>query len=124
MEWKDSNALVLLDFKNRFSSCSPDPTCNLAGISSEKNFVSQLSRGVFIEYLNNNKFDEIIDKVINPIRITIEHSIKENEKQNEVLRSKKNFLSEGYLKYSGTPDSYLGSLKLPYGVLSTIDIQS
>ena len=123
MEWKDSNALVLLDFKDRFSS-NGDLLLIYPRMYKDEMFVSQLSRGVFIEYLNNNKFDEIIDKVINPIRITIEHSIKENEKQNEVLRSKKNFLSEGYLKYSGTPDSYLGSLKLPYGVLSLIDIQS
>ena len=47
-----------------------------------------------------------------------------NDKRNEVLKSKKNFLSEGNLKFSVNPDSYLGTLKLPYGVLSTIDIQS
>jgi hypothetical protein len=86
-------------------------------------FVSQLSRGVFIEYLNNKKFDEIIDKVINPIKITIKHSIKENEKRNEILMSKKNFLSEGYLQSRLNPSSYLGTLKLPYGVLNKIDTQ-
>jgi len=122
MEWKDSNALVLLDFKDKFSSAE-DLVLIHPKIDSYGLFVSQISRSTFIGYLNNNKFDEIIDKVINPIKITIKHSIKENEKRNEILMSKKNFLSEGYLQSRLNPSSYLGTLKLPYGVLNKIDTQ-
>jgi competence protein CoiA len=75
MEWGDSNSLILLDFKDRFSS-NEDLLLIYPRMYEDKVFVSQLSRSVFIKYLNNNKFDEIIDKVINPIRITVEHSIK------------------------------------------------
>ena len=38
-------------------------------------FLSHISRSSFIELLNNNKFDEIIDKLINPIQKAINDSV-------------------------------------------------
>jgi competence CoiA-like predicted nuclease len=118
MEWKDSNSLILLDFKDRFSS-NDDLWLIYPRMYQDDIYLSQISRITFIEYLNNNKFDEIVDKIINPIRITVEHSIKENEKRSLVLAA-----SMRHTEWLAQPESYLGTLKLPYGILSKIDIQS
>jgi hypothetical protein len=121
MEWKDSNSLIFIDFKDKLST-NEGLWLMYPDMYKNEMYLSQFSRNSFINYLNDNRFDEIIDKVINPIRITIEHTIKEKEKWNEDLMSKKNFLSEGYLKWGMSPKkSYLGNLKLPYGVLEKIE---
>ena len=88
----------------------------------DKMYLSQLSRSSFIEYLNNNKFDEIVDKVINPVRITTEYSIKAQERKVEDFHSAPlpglDTVNETWPSY--LPDTFLGYLKLPYGILTKI----
>lgn len=122
MEWKDTPSLMFLDFNDELSE-NKDLWLIYPRMYENGIYLSQFSRDCFVEYLNNNKFDEIIDKVINPIRITVEHLTMNNEKRNSALEVSNNFLSEGYLKYSSQPKSYLGNLKLPNNILSKIDIE-
>jgi len=114
-EWKDSDSLVLLDFKDGLSS-DEGLWLIYPRMYKDNIFLSQLSRSAFIEYLNNNKFDEIMDTVINPIKVTVEYSIKSNEKTTGYWNSKKD---ESHM-WLGLPKSFLGHLKLPYGVLIKI----
>ena len=88
-------------------------------------FLSQLSRSIFIEYLNNNKFDEIVDKVISPVRKATEHSIKAQERKLDAFYSDIPYgLDAAAAAYPGaTPPTFLGYLKLPYGILKAINYE-
>jgi len=116
MEWKDSDSLILLDFKDGFSS-NEDLWLIYPRMYKDNIFLSQFSRTAFIEYLNNNMFDEIMDKAINPIKVTVEHSIKNNEKTTGYWNTKK---EESHM-WLGLPKAFLGHLKLTYNILNKIE---
>ena len=124
MEWKDSNSLILLDFKDKFSS-NEDLWLIYPKMYKNEMFLSQLSRSIFIEYLNNNKFDEIVDKVISPVRKATEHSIKAQERKLDAFYSDIPYgLDAAAAAYPGaTPPTFLGYLKLPYGILKAINYE-
>jgi hypothetical protein len=116
MEWQGSDSIVFLDFKDELSN-DKGLWLIYPRMYKDNIFLSQLSRSAFIEYLNNNKFDEIMDKAIKPIKETVEHSIKKNDRRNRALQLTNKFF---FVNYSALPKSYLGHLKLPYGVLKKI----
>jgi len=86
-EWKNSNSLIFFDFNDGYAS-NKDLWYIYPRVSDNKIFLSQLSRSSFIEYLNNNEFDEIVvDKIINPVHKAIEDSLPSELKLTELLSS-------------------------------------
>ena len=65
-EWGNSSSLIFLDFNDeRLWLIYPR-------ISGNRIFLNPFPRSSFIELLNNNKFDEILDTMINPIQKVME----------------------------------------------------
>ena len=65
-EWGNSSSLIFLDFNvERLWLIYPR-------ISGNRIFLNPFPRSSFIELLNNNKFDEILDTMINPIQKVME----------------------------------------------------
>ncbi len=77
-EWGNSNSLVFLDFNDeRLWLIYPR-------ISGNRIFLNSFQRNSFIELLNNNKFDEILDTMINPIQKDMEDLKQENIRSERV----------------------------------------
>ena len=77
-EWGNSNSLVFLDFNDE------GLWLIYPRISDNKILLTPFLPSYIIELLNNNKFDEILDKMINPYRKVIEDSIQENIRSESV----------------------------------------
>jgi hypothetical protein len=76
-EWKDNNALVFFDFQQ------PVIWFLFPGTLSSKAYLSHLQRDKFIEMHNNNQFNNLVERIIDPIRTIIvqnEQRIKQNQK--------------------------------------------
>jgi len=81
-EWGDSSSMVFVDFGDSLISYKDGYSSNtdlwLIYPSNKMMFVSHFSRHSFIELLNNDKPNEIFDKLINPIQKEInEYVVKE-----------------------------------------------
>ena len=65
-EWGNSSSLIFLDFNvERLWFIYPK-------ISGNRIFLNPFPRSYIIERLNNNKFDEILDTMINPVQKVME----------------------------------------------------
>ena len=96
-EWGNSSSLIFVDFgdslvgyRDGYAS-TKDLWLLYPGFSyKDKIFLSHFSRSSFIELLNNNKSDEIFDKLINPIQKEInEYIIDEKANEEKWLRKMK-----------------------------------
>ena len=90
-EWGNSNSLMFADFGDSLISYKDGYSSNtdlwLIYPSNNRMFVSHFSRNSFIELLNNNKSDEIFDKLINPIQQEInDYIINQKALKEEQIR--------------------------------------
>ncbi len=80
-EWGNSSSLIFVDFDDSLIGyrdgygSTEDLWLIYPQTSDSKVFISQFARSSFIELLNNNKCDEIFDKLINPIQKAINDSV-------------------------------------------------
>ncbi|HAF43827.1 MAG TPA: hypothetical protein DCK83_02505 [Gallionellaceae bacterium] len=66
-EWQKSDALVFFDFQDAKDAEQPMLWFLFPATPTEDVFLSPFSRVKFIELLNNNKFDDLVEKIISPI---------------------------------------------------------
>ena len=95
-EWGNGSSLIFVDFgdslisyKDGYTSAE-DLWLIYPQTSDGKAFLSHFLRSSFIELLNNNKCDEIFDKLINPIQKEInEYIVKQKALEEESQRRSK-----------------------------------
>ena len=93
-EWGGSSSMVFVDFSDSLISYKDGYSSNtdlwLIYPNNKMMFVSHFSRHSFIELLNNNKSNEIFDKLINPIQKEInEYIVKQKALEEESQRRRK-----------------------------------
>ena len=105
-EWGNSSSLIFVDFDDSLIGyrdgygSAEDLWLIYPQTSDSKVFISQFARSSFIELLNNNKCDEIFDKLINPIQKEIkEYIINEKAARKKFLKSLKEKDEEIRKKY-------------------------
>jgi hypothetical protein len=105
-EWGNSSSLIFVDFDDSLIGyrdgygSTEDLWLIYPQTSDSKVFISQFARSSFIELLNNNKCDEIFDKLINPIQKEIkEYIINEKAARKKFLKSLKEKDEEIRKKY-------------------------
>ena len=122
MDWKGSDSLIFIDFKDKLSS-NEGLWLIYPNMYKNEIYLSQFSRNSFINYLNENRFDEILENVVNAIRITVEHSLKKEEKELDdyYYKHRNSDLDTMAAAFPGTKNNLLGYLKLPNDILEKIE---
>jgi len=85
-EWGNSNSFIFLDFNDSLVGYKNQLWLIYSRTSDNKIFLGQFSRSSFIDCLNNNKFDVMVNKIINPIHKAIEDSLPSELKLKELIQ--------------------------------------
>lgn len=82
-EWHESNALVFLDFQYEDENKQPIIWFLFPKVAENEAHLFPISRDYFIELHNKNKFDELIERVIDPFIIKLTHKERMKDEMEE-----------------------------------------